>query len=293
MLATVASTWGSSPRPVGSIMILTNAGHSVGSVSGGCIEEELLATISTNFPKSSQIIEYDTETSRNLPCGGRLLLILEPLNLIQDINGLTNSLDRGEKIKRVINISKNDAFWAMDDDVNVSSSSDEIFTIKYDSLWRLLVIGSGDLSRSVSLFGQMLDYDVQACEPRVDFRNSWDLNSIALSSDFPDDFIRKMECNEKTAIVALTHDPKIDDLAMIEALETNAFYIGALGSTRTSKKRSERLSEHFGFGKELIKKIRAPIGIDLGTRKVNEIALSIMTDITASRNSIRIDTTRE
>jgi len=292
ILATVASTWGSSPRPAGSLMILTNSGYCLGSVSGGCIEQELILLIKKQFPTNSLVLEYDAETNRSLPCGGRLSVILEPLNIIEDLTGLIEALEQGKKIKRFISISQNLSIWSSDEDSHFFGSKDEVCVVSYDSAWRVLVVGLGDLGCRVATFAQMLDYKVLACEPREEFRKYGEISFLSVSSSYPDDFIRAAECDQQTAILALTHDPKIDDLAMIQSLETEAFYIGALGSTRTAEKRARRLVEHFDFSPEVISRIRAPIGIDLRTRKVNEIALAVMADVTACRNQVEIGTTR-
>ena len=255
ILATVASTWGSSPRPAGSLMILTNSGYCLGSVSGGCIEQELILLIKKQFPTNSLVLEYDAETNRSLPCGGRLSVILEPLNIIEDLTGLIEALEQGKKIKRFISISQNLSIWSSDEDSHFFGSKDEVCVVSYDSAWRVLVVGLGDLGCRVATFAQMLDYKVLACEPREEFRKYGEISFLSVSSSYPDDFIRAAECDQQTAILALTHDPKIDDLAMIQSLETEAFYIGALGSTRTAEKRARRLVEHFDFSPEVISRI--------------------------------------
>ena len=292
ILATVAETWGSSPRPTGSLMILTEPGYCMGSVSGGCIEEELISSIKKEFPKNSLLLEYDAETNRSLPCGGRLSIILEPLNIVDDLIGLIETLEQGKKVRRIISISQNTSIWSSDESLDLGDSTDRVHVISYDAAWRVLIVGFGDLGSCVASFAQMLDYKVSICEPREEFRKSSQNSHLSISSAYPDDFIREAECDLQTAILALTHDPKIDDLAMIQALETEAFYIGALGSSRTAEKRAQRLVDHFDFDPGIISRIRAPIGIDLRTRKVNEIALAVMTDVTACRNKVEIGTSR-
>ena len=292
ILATVASTWGSSPRPAGSLMILTDSGYSAGSVSGGCIEQELLSTVKEGFPVNASTLEYDGESNRSLPCGGKLLVILEPLNELEDLKGLISALKGGKKLHRIISIREKRSIWTMEEDLRIFDSEEEVFRIQYDPAWRILIVGFGDLGRRVSAFAEMLDYNVSVCEPREEYEQLLDLSSLSVSSAYPDDFIREAKCDDQTAILALTHDPKVDDLAMIEALETEAFYIGALGSARTAEKRAQRLVEHFDYSPAQVDRIKAPIGIDLRTRKVNEIALAVMTDVTACRNKVSVDTNR-
>lgn len=292
ILATVTSTWGSSPRPTGSLMILTDSGYCLGSVSGGCIEQELILLIKKEFPTDSFMLEYDAETNRSLPCGGRLSVILEPLNFIEDLTGLIEALEQGKKVRRIISVSQNSSIWSSDENLDFGGFMDDVYIVSYDAAWKVLVVGFGDLGRSVASFAQMLDYKVLVCEPREEFRKSDEASFLSISSAYPDDFIQEAECDQQTAILALTHDPKIDDLAMIQSLETEAFYIGALGSARTAEKRARRLVDHFDFSPDVISRIKAPIGIDLQTRKVNEIALAVMADVTACRNKVEIGTTR-
>ena len=292
VLATVVSTWGSSPRPTGSVMILTETGHFAGSVSGGCIEEELFAVIRDDFPSECRLIEYDADTTKSLPCGGRLQLVIEPLSSLDNPEGLVDSLNAGESLERVIDISNSSSTWALVTEDKGTPPSNSRFVISYDPAWRVLIVGFGDLGRHVCSFAQMLDYKVSVCEPREEYRHLDSVSPITINTSYPDDFIRDSICDEQTAVLALTHDPKVDDLAVLEAIETESFYIGALGSKRTAEKRNQRLEEHFGFSSTQIARIKGPIGLDLRTRKVNEIALAVMTDVTACRNRVRIGTDR-
>jgi len=291
-LATVALTWGSSPRPAGSVMIITDSGYSSGSVSGGCIEEELFGLVKNDFPSDCRLIEYDAETTKTLPCGGRLQLIVEPIEGLENPHELVDELSAGKPLERIISIKDNSSRWTIEIGRAQSSISDDFFVIHYDSAWKVLIVGFSDLGRHVSMFAQMLDYKVSVCEPRKEFRHMDSIVSLSISDSYPDDFIREGGCDDQTAVLALTHDPKVDDLAVIEAIETSAFYIGALGSKRTAKKREQRLVEHFGFTDEQLSRVKGPIGLDLRTRKVNEIALAVMADVTACRNNVEVGTQR-
>ena len=154
------------------------------------------------------------------------------------------------------------------------------------------MIGAGALARWVTRFARLRDYDVAVCDPRPEYQAAWPLTAIAVAATYPDDFISAAGCDTRTAIVALTHDPKVDDLALLEALNTDVFYLGALGSTRTTARRAERLREHFAIDEAALARIRGPIGIDLNSRRPQEIALAVLTDITAARNGVSISTRR-
>ena len=169
ILATVASTWGSSPRPAGSLMILTDSGYSAGSVTGGCIEQELLSTVKEGFPVNASTLEYDGESNRSLPSGGKLLVILEPLNELEDLKGLISALKGGKKLHRIISIREKRSIWTMEEDLRIFDSEEEVFRIQYDPAWRILIVGFGDLGRRVSAFAEMLDYNVSVCEPREEY----------------------------------------------------------------------------------------------------------------------------
>ena len=292
VLATVAHTWGSSPRPPGAVMVMSESGRIAGSVSGGCIEDELLARVREDFPRGFETIEYNSDTTRTLPCGGRLLLTLEPLAAIPDLATMMNALRDGASIVRRLDLERRSVAWAPADDEARTRLDEQVLNVVYEPAWRLVVVGAGELASWVCRFASLLDYAIAVCEPRPDYREAWNLGEYPVASDYPDDFIAARGCDAHTAIVALTHDPKVDDLAMLEGLRTQAFYVGALGSGRTTAKRAARLIEHFGMTDDDVKRIRGPIGIDLKTRKPSEIALAVMTDITAARNGVCITTER-
>ncbi len=292
VLATVAHTWGSSPRPPGAVMVMSASGRIAGSVSGGCIEEELLARVREDFPDRFETIEYNSDTTRTLPCGGRLLLTLEPLASIPELAPMMTALRDGASVVRRLDLEQGTVAWAPADEDARTGLDAQVLNVVYEPAWRLVVVGAGELASWVCRFAQLLDYAIDVCEPRPEYREGWVLHEFAVSGDYPDDFIAGLGCDAHTAIVALTHDPKVDDMAMLEGLRTKAFYVGALGSGRTTAKRAARLIEHFEMTENDVKRIRGPIGIDLKTRKPAEIALAVMADITAARNGVRIITER-
>lgn len=292
VLATVAHTWGSSPRPAGAVMVLGERGRFAGSVSGGCIEEELLARVREDFPRGFETIEYNSDTSRTLPCGGRLLLTLEPLASIPDLPAMMGALRAGESVVRHLDLEHRSVAWSSADSQTRTRFEDQVLNVVYEPAWRLVVVGAGELASWVCRFANLLGYAIEVCEPRPEYRDAWAVSELPVVGEYPDDFIAARVCDAHTAIVALTHDPKIDDLAMLEGLRTQAFYIGALGSGRTTAKRAARLIEHFAMSEADVQRIRGPVGIDLQTRKPQEIALAVMTDITAARNGVIITTER-
>lgn len=292
VLATVAHTWGSSPRQPGAVMVLSESGLFEGSVSGGCIEEELIARVRDDFPARVETIEYASDTHRSLPCGGRLLLVLEPLAAAGDVPGLIDALRSGRRVVRTIGVGGRPAAWRLAGSEDATAFDGERLEVVYEPAWRLVVVGAGELATWVCRFADALEYAIEVCDPRAEYRDAWPLAGVTVAAAHPDDHIAAADCNAQTAIVALTHDPKIDDLAMIEALGTPAFYIGALGSARTAGKRAARLAEHFDVPDEQLARIRGPIGLDLNTRKPQEIALAVMVEITAARNGVELGSRR-
>ena len=290
-IVSVIKTWGSSPRPVGAMMSINSDGLSIGSVSGGCIEDELLTKIVNNFPKISSLLSFSSEEHRSLPCGGHVDLLVEPITDSNEWYELLSRLKSFKNIFRLIDKENPNNCELKEVNINRDNLKEKI-VINYPPPWRLLIIGSGDLSLSVFKISSLMGYNVSICDPRKEFTESWIGSNILIHRMMPDDFIIKQNCDSKTAIVALTHDPKIDDLAMIEALKTKAFYIGALGSIRTANARRKRLIEHFDFTEHEVDKIKAPIGIDFATKKVNEIALSVMAEITIVKNGVSVSTNR-
>jgi len=292
VLATVLKTWGSSPRPIGAVMAISESKKFIGSVSGGCIEDELISLIQNEFPTEAALIEYSSETTRTLPCGGTLLLLLEPLDSISALDEMVKQLANGISLVRSVTVPALEITWrpAIDDDKTGFSSA--TYEILYERSWQILIVGMGELSQWVYQIANLMDYEVKVCEPREDYRESWPFSESEIYTDYPDDFVRLAKPDRQTCVLALTHDPKIDDMAIMEALITDAFYIGALGSKRTTYNRADRLKTHFGMEDEDIRRLHAPIGVDLNTRKPQEIALSIITEITAVRNRVDISSSR-
>ena len=296
VLVTVAKTWGSSPRPAGSMMIWREDGQFEGSLSGGCIEQELLEKFAEVTPDAATSITYgvtnEAAVSRGLPCGGEVTVVIEALRSAAEPREILTRLSRRERVLRVLDMKTGQSWLDVPAAQARTDLTEERFAAVFEPKWRLLVIGAGQLSAFVARFAATLGYEVFVCDPRENYRNSWLGDDVALCAEMPDDFVIAQECDLQTAVVALTHDPKLDDLAIMEALSSPAFYVGALGSSRTNAARRERLRDHFDMTEAQLSFMSGPIGLDLNTRTASEIALSIMTEITARRNGVVLSSER-
>ena len=296
VLSTVAHTWGSSPRPAGSMMIWRPDGRFEGSLSGGCIEEELLERFAASSPQAVATVTYGVSTeqavSRGLPCGGELTVVVERLRSGGDLKEIVERLARRERVCRTVDLDSGRTTIASPARHARTCIDERQFHAVFEPKWRLLVVGAGQLSSFVAQFATSLGYEVVICEPRENYRHSWMADDIEVCATMPDDFVRAARCDPQTAVLALTHDPKLDDLAIMEALNSESFYVGALGSSRTNAARRQRLCEHFGLSQAQLNFFSGPIGIDLGTRTASEIALAVMTEITARRNGVDITSVR-
>ncbi len=153
--------------------------------------------------------------------------------------------------------------------------------------WRMLLIGAGHLSRYVSQLALMLDYQVIVCDPRQEYTAEWNVPGTQLVNMMPDDAVVEYTGHDRSIVVALTHDPKLDDMALLDALTSKAFYVGAIGSQRSCEARRRRLLE-LGLSKQQIQRLHAPVGLDIGSHTPPEIAVSILAEITALRNSAQL-----
>ena len=285
-IATVVQTWGSSPRPIGSWLAIRDDGQVVGSVSGGCVEDDLIRRVQTeilvrNLPEMVVYGVSREEAARfGLPCGGTLRLLVEPrpeqailesiLEMIEDHKLILRSVDlqTGKSVLR--QGSKSDGF----------SLNDRTMQTSYGPRWRMFVIGAGQLSLYVANFAIASDFDVIVIDPREEYAEGLDLKGVQFIKGMPDDVMQELGIDSHTAIVALTHDPKIDDLALIDALQSDAFYIGALGSLTNTLVRKERLRE-FNVSTEQLERLHGPVGLAIGALTPPEIAVSVMAEIIA------------
>ena len=295
LLVTVVKTWGSSPRPEGAMLALRDDGIVIGSVSGGCIEDDLIDRVRREGLHYTQpeAVKYGISAEEahrfGLPCGGTLQLVLEPLNASSGINALLHAVEAGQLVARTLDMATG---ATMLEHANVTDGLqfDEarLVTI-HGPRYRMLVIGAGQLSRYLCQIAVGLDYQVTVCDPREEYSEEWSIPGVAMVRTMPDDTVMAMKLDERCAVIALTHDPKLDDLALMEALKTPAFYVGALGSRRNNANRRERLKE-FDLSDAELARLHGPVGIYIGSRTPPEIAISILAEVTAAKNGVSLPT---
>jgi xanthine dehydrogenase accessory factor len=293
VLGTVVRTWGSSPRPVGSLVALRDAGLVVGSASGGCIEDDLVARFSGGAASAGppQRLRYGATASEaarfGLPCGGTIELVVEPLSAGSRISELLARVVAGRQTRRTLDLIRGTVTLEDGDACDALAYDDARLVTAHGPRWRILLIGAGQLAHYVAQLALSCDYQVLVCDPRSEYAEGWAVPGTELLRTMPDDTVLELRPDRHTAVVALTHDPKLDDLALIEALQSDAFYVGAIGSQRTQAQRRERLVE-FGVTAEQLQRLHGPVGLKNGARTPPEIAASIITEITASKYGYRI-----
>ena len=296
VLVTVARTWGSSPRPPGSLMAINGRGETVGSVSGGCIEDDLIhrireggvqAACATDTPAVLRYgISADEAHRFGLPCGGTVELVLEPVSVRSRLPELLQACLQRRSTERVLNLPTGEVELRDGQRDGLPHLDDQHLTTHLGPQARLIVIGAGDLSRFLCQMALGLGFEVIVCDPREESRASWQLDGVELSHEMPDDLILRLKPDARTAVVAVTHDPKLDDLALIDALQSDAFYVGAIGSRRHSELRKTRLHEHFDLSHQALDALHGPAGLYIGSKTPAEIALSIMAEVVAVKNGV-------
>ncbi len=297
VLATVVRTWGSSPRPPGSIMAMSSHGRVVGSVSGGCIEDDLLSRYAQDWATRGydayalpQPVRYGVSADEahrfGLPCGGTMELVLEHDPDAQSLADLVQQLEAGQLVRRVLDMGCRHA-ELQPTAVPQALAFDGCQLINtFGPEYRMLLIGAGQLSECLASMALQCGFTVTVCDPRDEYRSGWGLAAARLVTDMPDDVVLAFRPDMRSCVIALTHDPKLDDLALLEALGSAAFYVGAIGSRRNSQSRRERLAEHFGQTEEALRRLRGPIGIFLGSKTPSEIAVSVMAEVLAVKNGV-------
>jgi len=290
-LVTVIKTWGSSPRPVGATLAICEDGQVVGSVSGGCIEDDLIARVRDNGIELSlpEIISYGISADEahrfGLPCGGTIELAIEPLSPDSRIAELLARLSQGELVERSVRLDSGAVNLDTAPAGAVQRVEDGVLTTLHGPRWRLYIIGAGPLSRFLATIAAGMDYRVTVCDPREEYRSGFNIPGVSLVHAMPDDLVLEAKLDARSAVVALTHDPKLDDLALMEALKSEAFYVGAIGSRANNAKRRERL-KLFDLGEAELARLHGPIGIYIGSKTPAEIAISIMAEMTAVKNAV-------
>jgi xanthine dehydrogenase accessory factor len=224
-----------------------------------------------------------------LPCGGTLELVIEPLTQASGIDRVCEALGRGAIVARTLEVAtgRADVAHATATD-GVRFDGERLVTV-HGPRYRMLVIGAGQLSSYLASMAVGLDYRVTVCDPRETYTDEWSVPGTEVVRTMPDDAVLDMKLDRRSAVVALTHDPKLDDLALMEALKTPAFYVGAIGSRRNNAARRERLRE-FDLSEAQLARLHGPAGIYIGSRTPPEIAISILAEVTAVKNGVSLPT---
>ena len=291
LLVTVTKTWGSSPRPEGAMLAVREDGLVAGSVSGGCIEDDIVERTRREGVRATkcEVVTYgitaDEAHRFGLPCGGTIQLVLEPLSRESGIRALLREVETGHLVARKLDLASGFATLHPAQASEGLAFDGKVLRTIHGPRYRMLVIGASHLSRYLAEMAVGLGYDVTICDPREEYTESWDLPGVRLVRTMPDDTVQAMRLDERSAVVALTHDPKLDDLALMEALKSRAFYVGAIGSRANNEKRRERLRE-FDLSDAEIARLHGPIGLYIGSRTPPEIAISILAEITAVKNGV-------
>lgn len=288
-LCTIVKTVGSSPRPVGSLLSYSQ-GMTVGTLSGGCVEEDLIARLAAGEFSTPQptLLEYGVSAEENerlgLPCGGRLHILIQALSDADStwLGTIVSALEARSVIRRDVERLSG----------RTSLQAGERHTpLVFDEHWlrhtlgpkmRMLLVGAGQLAQVLCTLALPMDFDVQVLDSREEAISQWGGPPIPLHHGFPDDLIRAQKPDQHTVIITLTHDPRIDDMALLEALSGDAWYVGALGSLRTTAARLERL-EALGLSAQQLARLNAPVGLDIGSKTPWEIAVAIMAELIQQR----------
>jgi xanthine dehydrogenase accessory factor len=297
LLATVVKTWGSSPRPIGAMMALRADGHAVGSVSGGCIEDDLILRYANtksalnNSSPSTELVRYGLSADEahrfGLPCGGTLELLLEFNPQHEALDTLVQRLESGLLMRRTVFCADGRVVLEASDSTQPLHFDGERLTCTIGPEYRMLLIGAGMLAEYLSTMAVFNGFAVTVCDPRVEYLNAWSVPGVKTVAEMPDDAVVAFRPDQRSCIVALSHDPKLDDLALLEALHSSAFYVGAIGSLRNSASRRERMSTHFGETAASLERLHSPVGIHIGSKTPAEIAVSVMAEIIAVKNGLR------
>ncbi len=289
-LCTIIQTFGSSPRPVGSLLACNEDGQYCGSLSGGCVEDDLRESIFQGklAREKPERIKYGVAVEDvlrlGLPCGGTLEVVVEPIQPTQLplFRTLADKIQQRQLVARRLNMATGEsALQDVDHFAPLQLQGDHMLH-SYGPNFQLLLIGAVQVAYYLADMAQALDYQVAICDPRQDLIDNCPLQDVELHCGMPDDWLRARTIDQHTAVIALCHDPRIDDMALMEVLHRDAFYIGAMGSAKTSEKRRERLLL-LDLEAAQLDKLHAPVGLDIGSKTPPEIAIAILAELTQLR----------
>ena len=295
VLATVVETWGSAPRGTGSQLAISGTGEIAGSVSGGCVEGAVVVEAMDSLQSGkTSILEFGVSDEEafavGLACGGTIRVMIEPIGEAfpeELLEQLCKARAARSPIAYVVNIQTWERQLSDPDgfaerfrlDRSGFESDSEIFVGIHNPPLRMAVVGGVHIAQPLMIMARLAGYDAVLIDPREAFASEARFPSETLLHDWPDEALAARKLDARTAIVTLTHDPKLDDPAIIEALKSEVFYLGCLGSTRTHAKRVARLVQ-LGFDPAELTRIHAPVGLDIGSKTPAEIAISVMAEIT-------------
>lgn len=292
-IATVIQTWGSAPRPIGSWVAIRGDGQVTGSVSGGCVEDDLIRRVQTEIlsRETPETVIYGVsqqEAARfGLPCGGTLRLLVEPKPELAILEAVLASISNHQIISRVVELSTGKSTLAAGARNAAFICNEVLMKTTYGPRWRMVIIGAGQLSLYTADFALASDFEVIVIDPREEYAEGIDREDIQFIKGMPDDVLLELGVDAHTAVVALTHDPKLDDMALMEALKSPAFYVGALGSRVNTQKRKSRLLE-FDVTQEQVEQLHGPVGLFIGALTPPEMAISILAEVIAVKYGVPI-----
>lgn len=291
-LVTVARTWGSAPRPPGAWLAISDDGRVEGSVSGGCVEADLVRRVSGGefAAAPASIVRYgdsaDAVSRFGLPCGGTLELVVESAPAAAQFDELAQRVGAGQLVQRQVEVASGRSWLAAGRAGDPLTWDGAHLVTQFGPAWRLLIVGAGQIAHYLATMAQALGYRVTVCDPRAEVAQAWNVADAALLPGMPDDIVVAQALDPHSAVVALAHDPGLEDLALIEALKSPAFYVGALGSKASNDRRRQRLSQYFDLTDAEVLRLHGPVGLPIGSRTPPEIALSILAEMTAVKNTL-------
>ena len=289
-LVTVVATIGSSPRPVGSLVAFRADGSQVGSVSGGCVQDDLIARLLAGEFNGPQVYltDYGVSAEDNekwgLPCGGRLELAIQQLDE-KDLEWVTeayNAMSTRQTLSRSVSLESGETQISPAEEFAPLEKSADTLTHCFGPRHRLLLVGAGQLAANLSTLALAMDYEVLLADSREWALDQWQGPEVEKILGLPDDAVREHAADEHCAVITLSHDPRVDDMALMEALDSACWYVGALGSVRTTEKRLQRLSQ-LGLSSDALARLHAPVGLSIGSKTTMEIAVSVMAQLTQLR----------
>jgi len=280
------------------MLVIRDDGQVMGSVSGGCVEDDLIDKVRTKAiaAEKPEVTTYgvtqEQATRFGLPCGGTLQIVLEPIGKESKLKDLLTVIERHELAARFLDMETGSVRIEPGKWSDLLEFDGKVLKTVHGPRWRLLLIGAGQVSRYLAQMAQALDYHVTVCDPRGEYADGWDFKGVPLNRGYPDDVVVQMNLDAHSAVVAVTHDPKLDDAALLEALKSPAFYVGALGSQKNNDARRKRLSD-FDLAASEIARLRGPVGLKIGSKTPPEIAVAILAEMTAVRRGVQVPETVE